>query len=110
MDQLNPVVVIVGFFAALFGGGGGATIIVSLINRKAASATRTDTLEQASARFREEVRKENNELKQEIREMKEAFIELTVVLGDLGPKFDIHLDLEERVRLREALNRARLVI
>ena len=109
MDQLNPVVLIVGFFAAVFGGGGGATIIVSLINRKAASATRTTTLEAASSAFREEVRKENITLKTDIREMKEAFIKLTDVLDDLGHKMVVVLDDEERKRFRDAVTEAKLL-
>lgn len=110
---MNPVVVTLGFFGTLFGGGGAVALIMSLINRKAdvkeQDAKTTETLERASASFRAEVRKENVALKAEMHDMKEAFIELTDVLDDLLPKMIPCLDLEEKMRLRAANNRARLL-
>lgn len=110
---MNPVVVTLGFFGTLFGGGGAVALIMSLINRKAdvkeQDAKTTETLERASASFRAEVRKENTDLKKEMREMKEAFIDLTDVLDELLPKMAASLDAEDRMRLRTATSKARLL-
>lgn len=110
---MNPVVVTLGFFGTLFGGGGAVALIMSLINRKAdvkeQDARTTETLEKASASFRAEVRKENKELKAEMHDMKAAFIELTDVLDELLPKMVDCLDAEDKMRLRAATSRARLL-
>lgn len=106
---MNPVVAILAFVVALVGGGGGATIFTALISRKAQSATRTKTLEEASSSFREEVRNENSDLKKEIVAIKGAVIALTDVLDDLLPKMIAALDMDEKMRLREAVTKAKIV-
>jgi hypothetical protein len=109
MNAMNPVVFIMAFVIALVGGGGGATIFSALINRKAQAAMRTNTLEEASASFRQEVRRENVDLKREIADMKKAFITLTDLLDDLLPGMVESLSPEDKLRLRDAVNKAKIV-
>src|SRR6476660_9092930 len=59
------------------------------------------TLERLSAAFREEIRKENNELRGRMDKVVQALTTLTDVLDDVFPKIQ-GLTAEERNRLRKA--------
>lgn len=86
-------------------------LIVALISmvtgRRRRKLDEVETLATLSANFREEIRKENTELKLEMRGIRRALLTLTNLLDVMMPSITGITD-EQKVTLREASNAAKL--
>jgi hypothetical protein len=112
MDKMNPVVLVLGVFTTLFAGVGIWSFATALLTRKSdvkqKDSEAIQNLETASTLFREEMRRDNTELRTEVREMKLAIIPLINTLDELLPKMIPCLTAEERIELRDKVNTARM--
>lgn len=98
---------VLGFVAAIFGGGTGVGLITAFMNRKATAAKGTSTLEEASGKFRDEVRKDNAELKKEMHDVKLALLTLCDLVGELLPGMT-SLTPDQRKALSQAVLQGKL--
>ncbi|AEK09950.1 hypothetical protein FDH96_gp038 [Mycobacterium phage Rey] len=97
-----------GMFGGIAGTGGLAVVMwQSVFRPKVPQITETEAVQKLSAAIREEIRKENAELRKRMEVVVTAVVGLVDLLDDLFPKITGLTD-EERIALRHKINLAKL--
>lgn len=99
---------VVSLFGALAAGGVLSKALEFVTGRRKRKVDEAQVLSAISTAIREEVRKENAELRDRLDQLLGAVTGLTDILDDLFPKIT-GLDEEERIALRRKLNLAKRV-
>lgn len=98
---------IIAALTALFAGGFMSNLLATVTGARRRRIDEAEVLSRISSAIREEVRKDNAELRDRMDHIAEALIGLTTLLDELFPKMADSLHPDERDALRHRINQAK---
>lgn len=107
MAMLTTTEVVVALVTSLFAGGFMSNLLMTFVGTRKRKTDEAEALSKISAEIRQEVRQDNQELRERIDRLADALISLTDMLDELFPKIATNLHPEERDALRAKINNAK---
>ncbi len=103
----QTIELVLALVAAIFAGGFMTSVLTTITGGRKRKIDEAEALSRISTAIRDEVRKENADLRERMDRIAEAMIGLTDLLDEIFPKIVDSLHPEERTALRNKIKQAK---